>query len=60
MSVAAGTFLLFMCFWRCCCCTFRANPEPRMPAGSAKKEMPQMAQKEAMIFPFQVTGTLSP
>ena len=31
-----------------------------MPAGRAKKEMPHMAQKEAMIFPFHVTGTLSP
>ena len=49
-----------MCFCLCCCCTFKANPEPRMPAGKAKKEMPQMAQKEAMIFPFHVTGTLSP
>ena len=37
--------------------TFNANPEPRIPAGSAKKEMPKRAQKQAITFPFQVTGT---
>ena len=31
MSVAAGTRRRIMCFCRCCCWTFRAKPEPRMP-----------------------------
>lgn len=31
-----------------------------LTAGSAKKEIPKRAQKEAMILPGQVMGTVSP
>ena len=51
---------LLKCFWRCFCWTLRANPEPRMPAGRAKKEMAKTEKQEAMILPTQVRGTVSP
>ena len=35
-------------------------PHTTLTAGSAKKEMPSKAQKEAMILPGQVIGTVSP
>lgn len=31
MRLAAGFLLFSKCFCRCCSCTFRAKPEPRMP-----------------------------
>lgn len=31
IRLAAGFLLFSKCFWRCCSCTFNANPEPRMP-----------------------------
>lgn len=31
MRLAAGFLLFSKCFCRCCSCTFRANPDPRMP-----------------------------
>lgn len=31
---AAGFRLFSKCFCRCCSCTFRANPEPKMPWGT--------------------------
>ena len=51
---------LLKCFCLCFCCTFNANPEPRIPAGSAKKEIAKTEKHEATIFPDQVLGTASP
>lgn len=31
LGVTGSVKLRIMCFWRCCCCTFSANPEPRIP-----------------------------
>lgn len=31
MRLAAGVLLFSKCFCRCCSCTFRAKPDPRMP-----------------------------
>jgi len=36
--------------------TLRAKPEPRMPAGRAKKEMPMRAQPLARSLPLGVLG----
>ena len=33
---------------------------PRIPAGSAKKDIPRTAKNDAIIFPTEVVGTLSP
>lgn len=60
MSEAAAGICRLKCFCLCFCWTFRAKPEPRMPAGSAKKEMAKTEKQEAMVFPTQVCGTLSP
>ena len=38
----------------------QGGPEVVLTAGSAKKEMPRMAQKAAMSFPGHVMGTVSP
>ena len=56
ISVAAGARRLFRCFCRCIACTLRAKPEPRMPAGKAKNDMPISALKHARILPPHVTG----
>ncbi len=60
MRVAAGARRLFKCFCRCMAWTLRAKPEPRMPAGSAKNEMPMRAHKLASSLPPHVTGCTSP
>ena len=36
---------LLKCFCLCFCCTLSAKPDPRMPAGRAKKEMAKTARK---------------
>lgn len=60
MSEAAAGIRLLKCFCRCFCWTFREKLEPRIPAGSAKKEMAKTEKQEAMVFPTHVWGTLSP
>lgn len=56
MSVAAGALRLFKCFCLCIACTFKAKPEPNIPAGSAKNDIPIKAHELANNLPPHVTG----
>lgn len=60
MREAAVGICRLKCFCRCFCWTFKANPDPRIPAGRAKKDMAKTEKQEATILPIQVWGTVSP
>lgn len=59
-SLKQKSSYLLKCFCLCFCWTLSANPEPRIPAGSAKKEMAKTLKQEATILPIHVCGTASP
>lgn len=40
MRLAAGCLLFSKCFCRCCSCTFRAKPDPRIPCRKKKPRRP--------------------